>query len=53
MASPDIYTVLSGPFWIAQEIHERGMVEKNLLIPDFEKRTEPTEVNADITIFQT
>ena len=48
----NIYTIICGPFWSAQEIHKRGMVEDNAKILNFKKRVERAEVDADIAIFQ-
>jgi hypothetical protein len=51
-----IYTVISGPFWTAQEIHERGVVEANFLVVlrlYLKKGVERAEVDADVPIFQT
>ena len=52
-----IYRVIFGPFWTAQEIHERGVVEDNYtaVIPllYFKKGVERAEVDADVPIFQT
>ena len=50
-----IYTVISGPFWTAQEIHERGMMEVNFLVLGLylKKGVERAEVDADVSIFQT
>ena len=51
-----IYTVIFGPFWTQQEIHERGVVEENstdiFALVYFKKGVERAEVNADIPIFQ-
>ena len=52
-----IYAVTYGPFWTAQEIHERGVVEVNftgaIALLYFEKGVERAEVDADVPIFQT
>ena len=50
-----IYTVISGPYWTAQKIHERGVVEVNSLVFRlyFKKGVERAEVDADVSIFQT
>ena len=53
-----IYTITCGPFWSAQEIHERGVVEENtmaviVLSIYFKERVERAEVDVDITLLQT
>ena len=52
-----IYTVIFGPFWTAQEIHKRGVVEDNYIVVTallyFKKGVERAEVDAGVLIFQT
>ena len=52
-----IYTVVFGPFWTAQEIHKRGVVEDNfkavIAILYFKKGVERAEVDAGVLTFQT
>jgi hypothetical protein len=52
-----IYTVIFGPFWTVQEIHE-GVVKVNFtvgkaVLPYLKKGVERAEVDADVPNFQT
>ena len=50
-----IHTVISGPFWTSQKIHEGRVVEVNILVLRLylKKGVERAEVDVDVSIFQT